>query len=222
MRRSVPIEIAALGATAAALLTLYFSCVEPKPTLDRSLHVALGQALAREGVALLPSGGRIAIITRDTEAFRQPALDVLLNALQSELRHAGVPAPALHLLQTDPLRPVDVPSGDFFELMRRPDVNSVVISLLGPPLLTSEQRGKLGKSFAKVVAFCPGNLAENVDLRQLFQAALLHAAVVPRKDSTQGQGKSTAATTRFDQLYQIVRPQDLSARLSSDEEWGKP
>jgi hypothetical protein len=114
------------------------------------------------------------------------------------------------LVQTDPLRPVDVPPGDFFELIRKSPSGHVIVSLLGPPVLTEEQRNKLGRVLPKVVALCSGSLAETVDLRQLFNAGLLHAAVISRPVSSFAAEKAQKSPQGFDQLYAIVNTADLS------------
>ncbi len=214
MEKIKPIEILAVLAALAALAAILLVGRGLPPGVDRGLHTTVGAALAREALSLADKGGRITVITRDTAEFPQPALDVLLAGFQREIRRAdGVLGDPL-LIRTDPLRPVDVPPGDFFELLRRASPGQVVVSLLGPPVLTGEQRAQLGRIKPKVVAFCPGSLAEFLDLRQLFQSQLLHSAVVARRPGAAQPGQGAAA---FPQLYQVVRASDLAALAPAPE-----
>src|SRR5207249_10552895 len=134
-------------------------------------------------------------------AFKQPAADIQLNSFKKELRRGGGTIAATQLIQVDPLRPLEVPPGDFFEWIRKAPPGSVIVSFMGPPLLTEEQRSQLGVIKPKIVAFCSGNLPDYVDLRALFDRQLLHAAVVSRRNSEPPPSKAKAWTGSFDQLY---------------------
>lgn len=189
--------LSGLAAAVALLLTLW----ELPPRTDRALHTALGKAIARETLKLARPGGRITVITRNTSEFQQPALDLMLRSLRRELADGGATV-VVQAIQLDPLRPVEVPAGDFYDLIRRAAADQVIVSLLGPPMLTEEQWGKLGPVKPKIVAFYPGNVAETIDLRRLFDAGLLHVAVVNRAPAP-GQGAKPARA--FDDLYTVVR-----------------
>jgi hypothetical protein len=157
----------------------------------------------------LDKGGQLKVIARDTAAFKQPAADIQLQSFKKEIRRAGVAIAAMQLLQVDPLRPLEVPPGDFFESIRRAPSGSVIVSFMGPPLLSDEQRGELGGAKARIVAFCSGDLADHVDLRALFDQQLLHAAVVSRRSVADAPNSRPAES--FDQLYMSVSAADLSA-----------
>ncbi|MCI0534915.1 MAG: hypothetical protein L0Z50_06785 [Verrucomicrobiales bacterium] len=209
MRNRRSTELIALASAVVASVTFFLASCEFLPRLDRKLHAAIGKALAKEAIALLGNGGQLTLITRDTEEFPQPALDVLLASFRREVRRTDAKITATHLVQADPLRPVDVPPGDFYELIRRASAQHVIVSLLGPPLLTGEQRNKLGQAKPKIVAFCSGSLTETVDLRQLFSAGLLHAAVINRPASSFAASQQSISPG-FDQLYRVVKAEDFS------------
>ena len=78
MRRTKLSEkFSALVIIAAVLIVLGFTCELP-PRTDRRLHETIGKVLARQALDLTDPAGQIIIITRDTEAFPQPAIDILL------------------------------------------------------------------------------------------------------------------------------------------------
>lgn len=194
----------------AALPIILGSTLQIPPRVNRTLHVAIGKALAKETLELLGAGGKIIVITRDTETFPQPALDILLGAFQSETARASANIEKILRLQVDPLRPVEVPSGDFIEQIRRAGIGAVIVSLLGPPMLTQEEWKRLGTIKPKIVAFCPGRMAETIDLRQLFDSGFVHAGVIGRSQSRIDEGTSSKFSESFEKLYQCVSRQNRS------------
>ena len=131
-------------------------------------------------------------------------------AFQNQASRSGVNV-TVKRIQLDPLRSVEVPPGDFYEVIRRAKGKQVIVSLLGPPVLEPEQRSKLQKETPKIVALCTGNLAEQTDLGELFRGGLLHAAIV-RQESSKTPGGS------FDQLYALVKADSVnSSRVASKE-----
>ena len=114
----------------------------------------------------------------------------------------------LQLLEVDPLRPVEVPAGDFFELIRKTPQGSVIVSLMGPPLLSESQRRQLQEINPAIVAFCSGSVPEQVDLRSLFEQGLVHAAVVSRRNPTTAPSDPTDLRSWFDQWFVAVTAAD--------------
>jgi hypothetical protein len=213
-RISRSIEILCIAVTLAALASIAVSAWPRPPRPNRTLHRAIGAALARQALALLSPGSKIVVITRDTDTFRQPALDLLLHSFNAEVRRGSASVAATQRLQLDALRPVEVPAGDFYEWIRRAPPGEVIVSLLGPPLLSEAQWRQLAPIKAKLVAFCPGNTARSVDLGRLFDAGFLNAAVVGRPVTTQTGGKGRGPDGAFAALYLEVTAATRS-RLSA-------
>jgi len=211
MRNSRAVEIVSGLTTLGALTVIILSTCEWPPSTNRRLHEAIGRAMAQQALSLSGNGGRITLIARDTVAFKQPAAGIQLDSFKKELRRGGGTIAATQLLQVDPLRPVEVPPGDFFELIRKAPPDSVIVSFMGPPLLTEEQRSQLGVIKPKVVAFCSGNLTDYLDLRTLFEQRLLHAAVVSRRSSPGASLMPGKSVESFDQLYTGVTAANLSS-----------
>lgn len=209
--------VAAVSALAA--VGLWFLWVRPLPPRGSlSVAEAAGVALARQALEVGAAAPHVTLITRDTDTFPQPALDALSAAFKSELRRGGGVLDSVQRIQVDPLRPLEVPPGDFSEFIRKSREGSVLVSLMGPPLLDPEQWQKLGRLKPKIVAFCPGNLVETLDLRRFFEAGHLHAAVVSRPESLRSAARSgapgptaaNAAVEDFEHLYLTVKASEIS------------
>jgi hypothetical protein len=198
---SVLVMLASLGAIWRALH-------DAPPSTPTALPAEIGRVLAAEAGKRLGPGGRILLIARDTESFAQPSFDALNASVQQALKQAGTPPALVRAIQLDPLRPLQVPPGDFVELLRKAGTADVIVSLLGPPFLSDEQRAALGTVKPKVVAFWPGTVAEYGNLRPLFEQHLLSAAILHRPEGLGLRGNGGAASggraSQFDTLYQVV------------------
>ena len=219
MRDSRITATVALAVTLGASASIYFSVWGGfGPGIDRASHEASGSMLAQQALSLLKSGGEITVITRDTSTFKNPASDIQLESFRKQLRAARAPIHSILALQVDPLRPVQVPPGDFFELIRHTPQGGVIVSFMGPPLLSEAQRLQLGKLKPAIVAFCPGTMPSVLDLNALFRQGLLDVAVVEttslagslREGATRSgnSGHSFAAISR--------------ANLAELERWRRP
>ncbi len=208
MRHLGMVEKLSVVAILCALLGMLVVFGRWPPRPEGEVHRTIGVNLAKQALALCGSTGQVLVISRDTETFPQPALDLLLGAFQKEIRHAlGKPAP-VRQLQVDPLRPVEVPPGDFYELIRRSQPGQVLVSLLGPPVLSQEQWDRARPLRAKIVAFCPGSTLDGADLRRFIDAGLLHAAIVSRPFSTDASEHPQRPPRTFDELYLKVMASD--------------
>jgi hypothetical protein len=153
---------------------------------------------------LLQPGGQVAVITRDTTSFKNPASEILLASFKKTLAKAHIKIETVQALQVDPLRPVQVPTGDLLELLHKLPKGSVVASFLGPPLLDQGPLIQLGEIKAAIVAFCSGSLADTVDLRPLFEQGLVNAAVVSRRNAPAAHSQPRDLQGWFDQNFLAV------------------
>jgi hypothetical protein len=150
------------------------------PRFDAASYEASGRLMAQQALALLEPGGEITVLARDTTTFKNPASDIQLDSFRKTIERAHATIGDVHKLQVDPLRPIAVPSIDFCQAIRNTPQGGVVVSFMGPPMLTDVDRSRLGDIQPAIVAFCSGNLPQLVNLRSLFKQGLLQAAVVDR------------------------------------------
>jgi hypothetical protein len=202
--------IAASVSILAALVFLFFSLREAPPKVDLRPDRGLGQVLAEQAIKLLGSGGRLSLITLDTSIVRNPALESQLKAFHQALQKANVTVTTINAIKLDPLRLMRVPPGDFLEIMRKKTDSDVIVSLLGPPLLTGDQRARLGERKPRIIALCSGGLPRQVDLKELFAQNLLQVAVISRSRPAPNPPVSEDPREWFDYVYQVVTPANLS------------
>src|SRR5438093_13448499 len=82
MRNRISTDIVAILTASMALAAIILSPWGFGPPVDGKLASEIGRVLAKEALSLLRAGAQITVITRDTEAFPQPALDLLLKCFQ--------------------------------------------------------------------------------------------------------------------------------------------
>jgi hypothetical protein len=181
------------------------------PRLESAPYQAVGRTLARQALVLLKPGGLVTVITRDTAAFQNPATDVVLASFKTELAKARVKISSVETLQIDPLRPMAVPSGDFAQWIRHASKGSVIVSLMGPPVLNDIELSQLGEIKPSIVAFCSGPVRDQVDLRVLFSRGLLQAAVVSKRAALCKPCNSSNEREHFDSRFVEVTSGNLTA-----------
>lgn len=192
------------------------------PSLNPEPHRTAGAELARQALSLLKPGGQISVLTRDTAIFPNPATDVLLDSFQHELRKAHVSISGKQKLEVDPLRRLEVPSGDFQGWIHHANGGDVIVSFLGPPMLSAAQRLQLGDIKPAIVAFCPGNWPEQVDFRRLFGDGLLSAAIVTRYGQAAGAIKPISRPTRFEENFAVVTKANVDEFVAAAEKSSAP
>jgi NAD(P)-dependent dehydrogenase (short-subunit alcohol dehydrogenase family) len=193
----------------AALVWLYVFFNPRPPPIDRALHEKVGEVMAAEATKLLEPGAKLIVVARATDPFEVPAAAAQLDALLSALEKSGKNVSTKRLLKVDPLRVTSVPPGDFLELMRQASANDVIVSFLGPPLLSDDQLIKLGTKRPRIVALCSGAMPLQVDLRKVFERQLLATAVISR---TNAPAKPAAGSPQqgFDQMFQVITLANVS------------
>jgi hypothetical protein len=206
--------VATLGAV-GAMVIIGHGGFGPAPT--REPHQAAGAELARQAISLLQPGGRITVITRDTSLFPNPATDILMESFQEELRARHVSIDAVEKLQVDPLRLISVPPGDFQNWIHQSAAGDVIVSFMGPPLLTEAQWQPLGEIKPAIVAFCPGSGLQPVDYRPLFAHGRLRAAVASRRDKSSPAVKSKNPLAWFDQDFVVVTATNVDDFMAPPE-----
>ena len=192
-----------------SLVLLFLSLYDFPPQPDPKPHRALGKALAEHTAKLLGGGGRLIVIARDSSTFDIPAANIQMESFQQTLKRAGFAAATTRLLKVDPLRPVAVPPGDFFEIIRKASETDVIVSFLGPPTLTGEQLARLGEKRPRILAVCSGGIPNQADLKKIFGERLLQTAIISRKNPPPGSPKEGTPQAWFDHFYQVITPANL-------------
>ena len=158
---------------------------------------------------LLQPGARLIVLARESKPSKLEANDVQMEAFLAALKKAGQSAAVTHRLRLDPLRPAAVTAGDFVALLKSGQENDVIVSFLGPPMLSDEQVAVLGAKRPRVIALCPRGSTDRFDLKKPFQQKLLAEAVVLRLNAPAkfaGAGREEA----FNHLFAWITPANLA------------
>jgi hypothetical protein len=190
-----------------SVASLYFTVLPTRPRHDLRAHEGLGRALAEQALKA-GSGGKIVLIAPDTKTFPNPHTDAQVKALAAALKAAGNSIAATNLIKLDPLRLVRVPPGDFAQMLKKLSEQDVVVSLMGPPVLTPDMRSKLPQKLPRVIAVCAGDTPRQVPMKRLFDTGLIEAAVVSRNE---GAASATAsAQEAFSRAFKVVTAADVA------------
>jgi hypothetical protein len=188
---------------------LFLRFVGLPPRIDARPHIGIGEALAEQAAKLVGSGGKITLIAPDNSVHRHPGAEVQLKIFFKALRRANLTVSATNLIKLDPLRLVRVPPDDFVNLLRKQSEADVIVSLLGPPIPTPEQKGRLPAKHGRVVAVCSGDMPRQVNLKSLFEDNLLHAAIVSRTSPAISLPPTDDPQLWFQHFYQTITPANL-------------
>jgi hypothetical protein len=201
--------VVSLLAIAAAGGILCFRYFKPPPRIEPQPHLAIGEALAAQVAKAVGPGGRITLISPDVVAFRHPGAEVQLKAFHQALRQAKLGVTATNWVKINPLNLRRVPPGDFADLLRKQSDGDVIVSLLAPPLLTAEQKARIGGKHPRVVAVCSGDYPLHFSLNSLFADNLLHAAIISRRAPGPAP-QSDNLSQSFNHFFQWITAQNLA------------
>lgn len=205
------LSLATIVLSLGFLLFRYFG---PAPRIDARAHIGMGNVLAEQAAKSLGSGGHIVLVVPDTSVFRWPGPEAQLKAFHRALRKANVSVGMTNVVKLDPGRLVRVNAEDFFNWLHKLSEADVVVSLLGPPILTAEQRAKLAGRHARVIAVCAGEMPKQVNLPALFDDNLLHVAIVSRPVPSIGLPQTDDPKVWFDHFYEVA-----SSKSALDALW---
>lgn len=205
--KAIPVAASLVIVVTGAFLFFYLR--GPQPEFNLKPHEALGRAVAEEAVRLLGNNGRVIVIARDPGTFGIPAAEAQLENCCTALSKAGRGIAATNLLQLDPLRIASVPPEGFADRIRRGGESDVIVSFLGPPVLSDAQIQQLGDKRVSVVAVCLGDMPRRIDLKRLFNQRLLHAAIVHRPTPLPNPQPDAPWRSWFDAHFQIITPANL-------------
>jgi hypothetical protein len=207
-RESIKTIVAVILIAGVGLYLVSFLDQTP-PLPQPKAHEAIGQILGEQAAKRALPGSRIIVISRDTAVFPNPATQFQLRSFHEALKKANRSVAATNAMKLDPLRPVRVPPGDFFEVLRKQQDGDVVVSFLGPPTLSAAQKAQLGDKTVSVLAFCPGEAWTQAEIKSLFELGLLHVAIISRLDPPLVPPQSNDRQDWFRHYYRLLTVADM-------------
>ncbi len=167
---------------AGAVAWIYRSQSGSSQKFDLNPYHALGAGVAEETVKLLGNKGSVVVMSPDTSAFKNAAIDGQLDSFQKTLAKSGLTIAATVKFKLTPMERMAtggaVPRDQFLQVLQsHPNVGAVVLFCAFPPL-ASQDYDALTKSGAKVVV-ASGYVSF---YRKLLEAQVIHLAIVPQFD----------------------------------------
>jgi hypothetical protein len=198
-----------LAVIVAAAIFFYLRAFERGPDFELRPHLALGEALADLAGKSAVRGGRITLIAPDPSIGKWPAVEAQLKGFYRGLRRANVQLSATNLIKLDPIRLARVPSQEFMKMIRKQSDADLIVSLLGPPIPTPEERAQLPAKHARVIASCTGELPRQVNLKSLFEGQLLEAAIISRQPPG-GVPRTDYLPDWFASYFEVITARNLA------------
>jgi hypothetical protein len=130
----------------------------------------------------------------------------------------NLPVISTNRLKIDPLSATRVPLGDYVDLFTKLTEKDVIVSFMGPPMLTTpDDRKKFPDKGPKVVALCLDPIPKQVNLKSLFAEELLHSAIISRPAPDVALPKGGNPRAWFDHFYQVLTRTNLNELPISTE-----
>jgi hypothetical protein len=200
------ILIAALLALAGSGTALFFSQRPAK--INLTLDQTVGEVVAGETSKLLNNQGQVVLITQDTSADFNEALDAQAKSFQKALRtKRGLTMEAIERIQRPPTnmnRENGLSKGQFLKVVQDHPNAAAIVSLMGFPQLQAEDIALLNPGKCKYVAVF--NSAVGIDLERLRAQQVMDLAVVARAEVVTPAGTAPrTARDWFDASYSMLK-----------------
>ncbi len=200
--------------------SIFLSQCKFKPRSSIRPYEALGYGMAMEVIETSSGQPSQIVIVDDfqqhteSRAF-QKQMSLFHETLQKE--------PAVRILATETLPqqpPYDsqqgahftslrgfgegMPSEIYFRILKDHPEASVIVSFIGPPILTEEEFAQLPQRLPRMIAYC----SHESGLKQHFADRILFQAVVPKKPFPKGKPPRSIENT-FQFYYKVVTARDV-------------
>jgi hypothetical protein len=193
-----------LGAILLAFALFYLRMFERGPEFELRPHLAAGEVLADLAAKSVGQGGRITLIAPDTSIYEWPAAASQLKGFYRALRRANLQVSATNLIKLDPIRLIRVPPQEFLRLIRKQNEADVIVSFLGPPIPTAEEKMQLRQKHGRVIALCSGDLPRQVNLKALIEERWIEAAIISRPLPPPGLPQSDHLPDWFAHFFEVI------------------
>lgn len=202
----IAVSLVLMLAAVALLASRYY---HPTPKIEARPHAAVGEALA-ERVVQFGGKGRVVLVAPDTSGGKFPGAAAQLKAFHAALRRVNLTVTLTNVVKIDPNRVLRAPPGDFADLLKKFTDADVVVSLLGPPVLSGDQKARISEKHPKIIAVCAGDMPRQVNLKTIFAEQFLHAAIISRPGAGLTVPTSENLADWFQHYFVWVTPQNLA------------
>ena len=208
---------AALLAIALAGWAIFSTLHSPRSGLDKKAFKGLGEAVAQAASQAVGDHGQIVLVTYFVNQSGTPSaewlntqLDGFMNALRA---HPGVVIAATERVELG-LSPdeaaakgMDTAASYFALATKYPNAGAIVL-LTDVPNLGPDDLSRLPKPLPKIIAV--SNSAGIPNLRRLFEAGVLQAAILPRWEPLADAAQPHTPAEWFARNFLVVTPTNIN------------
>jgi hypothetical protein len=179
---------------------LIYKQLDHNPKVNVEPFAMLGSMVADETSKLLPSGGKVVVLSVDTAKYNVATLDTLLSAFRKALRgnikilnveKFRIPATSFMALSRGALVPPagEFAPGQFQKIAQNYSSADAIVSFVGLPPSLSSSSSELQQKRSKIIVVSE----RDPELLNLLRSHMIDLAIVPRAEPSNDKGSKTSA-----------------------------
>jgi hypothetical protein len=181
------------------------------PKVDVQPFATLGSLVADETSKLLPSGGKVVVLSVDTAKYNIPTLDTLLSAFRkglkgnitiSSVEKFRIPPSVFMALSSGSLVPptADFSASQFVKVVQTYSSADAIISFVGLPPSLSGNAGELQQKRPRIVVVSN----RDPELVGFLKSHIIDLAIVPRAEPATEQEAKDLHLKQNKRTYEIL------------------
>jgi len=206
LKNSTLVGVLAAIVTVVLVGRLIYKGLDHNPKVNVEPFAMLGSMVAQETSRLLPSGGKVVVLSVDTAKYKIATLDTLLSAFKkglkgnitvSSVEKLRIPATTFMAISSGSLVPPagQFAPGQFQKIVQGENSADAVISFVGLPPSLSSSSGELQQKHSKIIVVSE----RDPELLNLLRSRMIDLAIVPRAEPANDKGSKNSP-------YEILTP----------------
>ena len=204
LKNSTLVGVLAAIVTVVLVGRLIYNGLDHSPKVNVEPFATLGSMVAQETSRLLPSGGKVVVLSVDTAKYKIATLDTLLSAFKkglkgnitvSSVEKLRIPSTSFMAISSGSLVPPagQFAPGQFQKIVSGENSADAIISFVGlPPSLSSTE---LQQKHSKIIVVSE----RDPELLNLLRSRMIDSAIVPRAEPSSDKGSKNSP-------YEILTP----------------
>jgi hypothetical protein len=187
---------------------IYRQQAGPQMRSNVTVFRGLGEVVAEQTLKAINNRGQVVVWLFKHTDENNPAMEAILKALNDALKKA----PNVKLLPNEKVMMASggegvtsevagIPKSQFLDLMQKYSAANLVISFIGMPPLSAQDKRSLGDKFPKLLIV---DTFEYAGQAKQYDPQLVAAAIVPRLGTVATNNEARTARQMFDRYFQVL------------------